>query len=75
MQQLTFTNVVFENINFNDYPKFVDANIVSADLNGVSLTELEIDNLNENQEIVNELLELHLQNYNPLCAAEYSGIK
>jgi len=48
-------NMAFEGVDFSDYPDFVDAFLVSADINGRELTEEEVDYLNdEHYEFVNE---------------------
>lgn len=48
-------NMEFEGVDFSDYPDFVDAFLVSADIDGRELTEEEIDYLNdEHYEFVNE---------------------
>ncbi len=48
-------NMEFEGVDFSDYPDFVDAYLVSADIDGRELTEEEIDYLNdEHYEFVNE---------------------
>jgi len=48
-------NMEFEGVDFSDYPDFVDAFLVSADINGRELTEEEVDYLNdEHYEFVNE---------------------
>ena len=41
------TNVEFEDIDYSDYPDFCDAYIVSADLDGVPMTEAQLEALNE----------------------------
>lgn len=48
------SNVVVSGIDFEDYPDFCDAYIVSADYDGVPMTDLEIDELNQDGEFVNE---------------------
>lgn len=48
-------NMEFEGVDFSDYPDFVDAYLVSADIDGRELTEEEVDYLNdEHYEFVNE---------------------
>ena len=48
-------NMEFEGVDFSDYPDFVDAFLVSADIDGRELTEEEVDYLNdEHYEFVNE---------------------
>jgi len=56
MGQGMITNIKFDGIDFNDYPDFVDAYIVSADLDGVPMTSEQIDKLNENPIFVYEQL-------------------
>jgi hypothetical protein len=41
------TNVEFEGIDYSDSPDFCDAYIISADLDGVPMTEAQLDALNE----------------------------
>lgn len=41
------TNVDFEGIDYSDYPDFCDAYIVSAELDGVPMTEEQLEALNE----------------------------
>jgi hypothetical protein len=45
-------NIELQDINHNDAPDFVDANICSAEVNGIKLSEKELDELNENREFV-----------------------
>lgn len=40
--------------DLSDFPNFVDANIISADYNGLKLTETELNNLNENRDFVHD---------------------
>ncbi len=48
-------NMEFEGVDFSDYPDFVDAYLVSADIDGRELTEEEVDYLNdEHYEFINE---------------------
>lgn len=55
------TNVAFDGIDMNDFPKFCDAYIVSADIDGKAATEAEIESIMENSEIFYTLLtnEIH----------------
>lgn len=46
------TKVKVEGVDMKDYPEFSDAFIVSANYNGVEMTEAELDELNKNQEFV-----------------------
>lgn len=48
-------NMEFEGVDFSDYPDFVDAYLVSADIDGRELTEEEVDYLNdEHYDFINE---------------------
>ncbi len=50
-------NIVFDQIDFKDSPDFSDAYILSADMNGVPMSDLELDALNEERDFVHtELL-------------------
>ena len=51
-----YTNIVFEDIRNEQYPKFCDAFISYAEKDGKPLTESELDELNEDYELVYELL-------------------
>lgn len=42
-----YTNVKFEGIDHDDYPDYCDAYITYAELNGVPLTDYELEDLNE----------------------------
>lgn len=53
---MKYTNVKFEGIDFNDYPDFCDAFIVSAELNDIPLTDEQIEDLNDNSFVKYELL-------------------
>lgn len=44
------TDIVFEDIDHNDYPDYCDAHIVSAKCNGIDLDDNEIDQLNEDRD-------------------------
>jgi hypothetical protein len=46
------SNIELGGIDTNDYPDFCDAYIVSAEYNGVELTDAEIEELNCNSEFV-----------------------
>jgi hypothetical protein len=50
------SNLVFEDIDYDDYPDFCDAFISSADLDGIPMTEAELEELNENRDFVHEKL-------------------
>jgi hypothetical protein len=47
-------------IDTSDYPDFVDAYIVSAEIDGVELTDAEIEELNCNSEFVYDCVLKHL---------------
>ena len=49
-------NIQFEGIDHSDAPDYCDAYIVSADYDGVAMTEEQIELLNENSEFVYESL-------------------
>lgn len=46
------SNIELDGIDTNDYPDFCDAYIVSAEIDGVELTNEELDELNRNSEFV-----------------------
>lgn len=49
-------NISFDGINQEDSPDFCDAFIASAHLDGIEMTERELDLLNEDSDRVYELL-------------------
>ena len=49
-------NVEFDNIDYTDYPDFCDAFICYAELDGVEMTDDQLDKLNDNVDLVYELL-------------------
>ena len=49
-------NIEFDGINHDDYPDYCDAYIVSADYDGVEMTEEQIELLNDNRDYVYEKL-------------------
>ena len=49
-------NVVFEGIDMSDYPKFCDAYIESAEINGVPATDAELDIMQNDGETFYDLL-------------------
>lgn len=55
-----YTNIEWAGIDHGDYPDYVDAYIVSADLDGEPMTSEELDVLNDNSELIYELLSNHL---------------
>ena len=50
------TDIEFEGIDMADYPKFCDAYIDSAVIDGVEATKQQLDEINENYEFVYEKL-------------------
>ena len=44
---LKLDNVVIGGVDFEDFPDFCDAYVESADYNGVELTELELEELQQ----------------------------
>lgn len=50
------TNVILDGIDFNDYPDFSDAFVVSAERNCVQLTDDELDEINSDSSLVYELV-------------------
>ena len=54
------TDVVFEDIDYNDYPDFCDCFISSAKYHDLELTDKLLDKLNEDRDLVYELLMDHL---------------
>jgi len=49
-------NVEFDNIDYTDYPDFCDAFICYAELDGVEMTDDQLDKLNDDVDLVYELL-------------------
>jgi len=47
-------NIEIGDLNFTDYPDFVDAFIVSADYDGVEMTHAQLDDINEDNDFVYE---------------------
>jgi hypothetical protein len=60
MEKSKIDSIVFEDIDHSDYPDFCDAFIASADIEGRSMTEDELDELNEDRDFVHEKLMDHL---------------
>ena len=52
MDYSKITNVEIEGIDFRDYPDFCDAYIVSADYDGVPMTQEQLDEINEDSQYV-----------------------
>jgi len=53
-------NIDFDGIDYNDYPDFCDAFIVSADYDGVEMTEEQLEALNNDSDYVYERLQFYL---------------
>lgn len=55
---------LIDNIEFyydlRDYPDFSDANIVSADYNGIPMNEDQLDEINQDSDFIHEELLKHL---------------
>lgn len=49
-------NIVFEDIDHNDYPDFCDAFICSADYDGEPMTDRQLDQINDDRDFVIEKL-------------------
>jgi hypothetical protein len=54
------SNIEFDGVYFDDYPKFVDAYIASASYNGKPLTDSELDELNADPNLIHALKEKYL---------------
>jgi len=49
-------NIEFDGIDHSDAPDYCDAYIISAELYGIALSEIEIDRINKNRDFVYEKL-------------------
>jgi hypothetical protein len=56
MDYAKITNIEFDGIDHSDYPDYSDAYIVSADYDGVEMTDLQIEEINEDRDFVYEKL-------------------
>ena len=54
MDLTKITNVVVEGVDLTDLPDLCDSFIVSADYNGVEMTEKQLDEINEDYDFVHE---------------------
>ena len=54
-------NMVIEGLDWNDYPKFCDAYIASAEFEGRQLDDSELDALNENSDFLQECIADYIQ--------------
>ena len=53
-------NIEVDGIDTNDYPDFCDAFIVSADYDGVAMTDEQLEALNEDYSFVHDCVYTHL---------------
>ena len=53
-------NIEVDGIDTNDYPDFCDAFIVSADYDGVEMTDEQLEALNEDYSFVHDCVYTHL---------------
>lgn len=49
-------NIVFDDVDFLDAPDFCDAYISSAEINGVPLTEEQLEEVNQDRDFVHDAL-------------------
>lgn len=49
-------NIVFEDVDYSDYPDFCDCYISYAEIDGVPLTEAELEELNDERDFIHEKL-------------------
>jgi hypothetical protein len=54
MDLTKITNVVVEDVDLTDLPDLCDAFIASADIDGVKMTDKQLDELNEDYDFVHE---------------------
>ena len=54
------TDIEIDGIDYADYPDFCDAYISDAKLNGIPLSDNQLDLLNENSEFVYQCVENHI---------------
>ena len=60
MDYKKINNIEVDGIDTNDYPKFCDAFISSADYDGVEMTDKQLDVLNEDSEFVYKSVQNYL---------------
>jgi hypothetical protein len=60
MDKKLIKSIVFEGIDYTDYPDYCDAYIVSAEYDGKPMTDEQIDELNDDTDFLYELLIEHL---------------
>jgi hypothetical protein len=56
MDTSKISNIVFDDVDYSDYPDFCDAFISSAEIDGRPLTESELETLNEDSSFIHEKL-------------------
>ena len=56
MDYAKITNIEFDGIDYLDYPDYSDAYIVSADYDGLEMTDSQIEEINEDRDFVYEQL-------------------
>lgn len=56
MDKKLISNIIFEGIDYTDYPDYCDAYIVSAEYDGKPMTEEQIDELNVDTDFLYERL-------------------
>ena len=64
------TNVEFEGIDYSDSPDFCDAYIISADLDGVPMTEEQMNHRSEKEIDLVKQMATHILNTNTLNVEE-----
>jgi len=60
MDKKLIKSIVFEGIDYTDYPDYCDAYIVSAEYDGSPMTDEQIDEINDDTDFLYELLIEHL---------------
>ena len=60
MNYKLINNIKLDGIDTKDYPDFCDAYIASADYDGKSITDEQLDKLNEDRDFVYECVLKHL---------------
>jgi len=60
MDKKLIKSIVFEGIDYSDYPDYCDAYIVSAEYDGSLMTDEQIDEINDDTDFLYELLIEHL---------------
>jgi hypothetical protein len=56
MTKSQIDNIVWDGVDHGDFPDMSDAFIVSADFEGIPMSEVQLDELNDNRDLVYELL-------------------